>query len=450
MTAPTAVRTELFGPDRRATTLGLVLLISLIAFEAMGVGTAMPALVADLGAVSMYAWPFVAFIASSVFGTVVGGQWCDRAGPRVPLVVTPLLFGSGLIIAGTAAAMPQLLVGRMLQGLGAGALGVAVYVLIAMVYPEHARPAVFGLISSAWVLPSLIGPPVAGLVTETLSWHWVFLGLVPFVVVAVALVVPAVRRLAGHGPAAPRRRAVVPAALAAAVGVAALSWAAQQSSALAAGVAAAALVLIVPAVPRLFPAGVLRAARGIPTVVVARGLLAGVFFTVSAYLPLMLHGTHGWSLAAAGLPLIVGSLGWSGASAWQGRHAGLSRARLLRIGFCSLAVGTAGMLLVAPEWGLPWLALPFWLFAGIGMGLGFSSVSFLLLQQSDADAVGFHSAAAQIADQLLTSTMIGAGGALLALLVSPAVALPVLIVVLTGLAVLGAALAGRATALAGS
>ncbi len=158
----TTVRSELFGPSRRATTIGVLLLISMVAFEAMGVGTAMPALVADLGALPLYAWPFVAFMAAGVFGTVLGGRWCDLAGPRIPLVAAPVLFGAGLVVAGTAAGMPQLLVGRVLQGLGAGSLTVAVYVLIAVVYPERTRPAVFGLMSSAWVLPSLIGPPVAG------------------------------------------------------------------------------------------------------------------------------------------------------------------------------------------------------------------------------------------------------------------------------------------------
>jgi MFS family permease len=446
--APTAVRTELFGPDRRATTIGILLLISLVGFEAMGVGTAMPALVADIGAVSLYAWPFVAFMAAAVFATVLGGRWCDRAGPRIPLVGAPLLFGIGLIVAGTAAGMPQLLVGRVLQGLGAGTQAVAVYVLIAAVYPDRARPAVFGLVSSAWVLPALIGPPISGLVTETVSWHWVFLGLVPFVLLAVGLVVPAVRRLGPPGPhhqVAPPRRGLVPAALGAAAGVAALSWASQQRGAVAAVVAGVAIVVLAPALVRLFPRGVFRAGRGIPTVVLSRGLLAGVFFTVNAYLPLMLNGTHGWSLAMAGLPLIAGSLGWSAASAWQGRHPDLPRAVLLRVGFCALAVGTAGMLLVAPVWGLPWLALPLWLLAGLGMGLGFSSVSFLLLQQSAAGQVGFHSSAAQIADQLTTAVMIGAGGALLALLGTPAAALPLLVALLTALTVTGAVVAARTT-----
>ena len=445
--AVTTVRSELFGPSRRATTIGVLLLISMVAFEAMGVGTAMPALVADLGALSLYAWPFVAFMAANVFGTVFGGRWCDLAGPRIPLVAGPVLFGAGLLVAGTAASMPQLLVARVLQGLGAGTLTVAVYVLIAVVYPERTRPAIFGLMSSAWVLPSLIGPPVAGVVTERLSWHWVFLGLVPVVVLAIGLVVPAVRQLGqpdpGRGITA-RRRGLMLAALGAAVGVSTLTWVSQRPSASAAAIAGVALVALLASMRRLLPDGVFRARRGVPTVVAARGLLAGVFFTANSYLPLILTSTHHWTLAAAGVPLASGSLGWSAGSAWQGRHPDLPRHRLLRVGFILLTAGAAGLLLVAPTWGTPWLALPVWGVAGIGMGLGFSSVSFLLLQQSGAGEVGFHSSAAQMSDQLTTATLIGIGGALLALLGSPAHALPVLLALLAALGVLGATVAGRA------
>ncbi len=149
------MRSALFGPGRRATTVGLVLLTLVTAFEAMGVGTAMPAVIADLGAVSAYGWPFSAFLAASVLGTVLGGRWCDLAGPRPALLVTPLLFAAGLIVAGTAGTLAQLLVGRVLQGASAGTQFVAVFVTIAAIYPERSRPAVFGLMSAAWVLPSL-------------------------------------------------------------------------------------------------------------------------------------------------------------------------------------------------------------------------------------------------------------------------------------------------------
>lgn len=445
MTAtPFSVRAELFGPERRAATVGLVLLISLVAFEAMGVGTAMPAVVADLGGVALYAWPFVSFLAAAVLATVLGGQWSDRAGPRPPILAGTVLFGVGLLVAGTATTMAQLLVGRVLQGLGAGGLSVAASVMIAAVYPERLRPAVFGLVSSAWVLPALLGPPIAGVVTETVSWHWVFLGLVPLVVLALALVAPAVRRLERPGDAPGVRRGTALSAVGVAVGVAALSWAGQHPSVLGAVVAVVAFVLLVPSLRVLLPRGVFRMARGIPMVVVARGLLSGTFFTVNAYLPLMLHGTHGWSLAAAGIPLIAGSLSWSASAAWQARRPDLPRARLLQAGFVAVTVGAAGMLLVAPTWGVGWLAVPFWVIAGAGMGLGFSSISVLVLSQSPPPAIGSNSAATQMADQLSVATLVGAGGALLALWGSPAAALPVLVAVVTGLAALGAITGGRA------
>ncbi|GAA1856606.1 MFS transporter [Pseudonocardia ailaonensis] len=440
------VRDELFGRSHRSVTIGILLLISLVAFEQLGVGAAMPAVVADLARVEDYAWPFVAFVATTVVGTVLGGRWCDARGPRLVLLLAPAVFGLGLLVAGTAATFPQLLAGRLLQGLGAGAQGVSVYVLIAQVYSERARPAVFGLVSSAYVLPSLVGPPVAGIVTQYLSWHWVFLGLLPLVALAVLLVLPAVRDLSRPQEPALPRRGLVPAALAASAGIAALSWSGQHPTVVGGILAAAALALLVPALRRLAPTGTFRARPGIPAVVAGRGLISGAFFAVTAYLPLMLTATHGWSLTAAGLPLIAGSLGWSAAAAWQGRRPDLSRPMLLRIGMVAVAVGTAGMLAVAPGWGVAWLAVPLWLLAGIGMGLGYSALAALLLAGSTSEDTGYHSSAALLADQLTQATFVGLGGALLALLTSPAVALPVLVAVLAALAVIGALVAPRTAA----
>ena len=337
-----SVREELFGPSQRAVTVGIVLLITMVAFENMGVGTAMPALIADLGSVSSYGWPFLAFIATNVIGTVLAGRWSDAHGPRAVLLGAPVVFGIGLLVAGTAGTLTQLLVGRVLQGLSAGATGVVVYVLIALIYTPRARPAVFGLMSAAWVVPSLVGPPISALVTEQLSWHWVFLGLVPLVVVALLLVLPASRGLPTPTDPPAARPGLVAAAFAAAFGVSALSWSGQHTTLIGLAVALAAAAVLGQALRRLVPAGTFVARPGIAAVVAGRALIAGAFFTTAAYLPLMLTSTHGWSLTAASTPLIVGSLGWSGASAWQGRHPDLSRAQLLRVGFLLLGVGPGG------------------------------------------------------------------------------------------------------------
>jgi len=437
----------LWARDRRFTTAGLLLLITIAAFEAMSVGTAMPTMVAELRGEALYSWPFTAFLAASVIGTVVSGRLGDTRGPRLPLIGGPVLFGAGLLVAGMAPGMTVLLAGRVLQGLAAGVEIVAVYILVALVYPERDRPAVFGAVSAAWVLPALIGPTVAGLITQHVGWRWVFLGLMPFVLLGIVLLVPLLRRLpespAGEGGTRP---GVLAAAVAAAVGLSALTWAAQHPAAATALLAAGGLALLAPALRRLLPAGTLTAARGLPTVVFARGLLAGSFFAVEAYLPLTLTAVHGASPALAGLPLTVGALGWAAGSWWQGRRPDFPRDRLLRAGFVLLAVGLVGTTVAAFAAPPYWLVLPVWTAAGAGMGLAMPSVGVRLLQLSPPADRGFNSAAMQIWDMLLSAACIGFGGVLLVTIASvgaPTPAVVTLNLLMAAVALAGAALATR-------
>ncbi|HEY0641155.1 MAG TPA: MFS transporter [Pseudonocardiaceae bacterium] len=443
---PPVAKETLWGGRYRATTGGLVLLVTLVAFEAMSVGTAMPTMVADLGGQALYSWPFTAFLAASVVGTVLSGRVADTRGPRLPLLAGPVFFAAGLLVAGFAPTMELLLAGRVLQGLGGGIQIVALYALVGLVYPESTRPAVFGVISAAWVLPALVGPVVAGLLTEHASWRWVFLGLAPFVALGIGLLVPMLRRLPESEPTPLVRRWLIAAAVAAAAGLSALTWAAQHPSLVTALLAAGGLLVLAPALRTLLPAGTLRAARGLPSVVLARGLLTGSFFAVEAYLPLTLTAVHGTSPALAGLPLTVGALGWSGAAAWQGRHPDIARHRLMRAGFLIIAAGLAGTTVGAFAAAPFWLVLPFWIAAGAGMGLAMPSVSVRLLELSPASDRGFNSAAMQIWDMLLSAACIGFGGVLLLTVASAAAPAPAVItlnVLMAGLALLGAVLAAR-------
>ncbi|WP_166787882.1 MFS transporter [Cryobacterium adonitolivorans] len=123
-------------------------------------------------------------------------NWADRSGP-VPVVLTAVvLFVVGLMIAGTAASMPALIVGRLVHGLGGGALSVSLYVVVARVYPQRMHPAFFGAFAGAWVVPSLIGPLIAGLVAEYTSWRWVFLGVVVLVLAAMGMLRPGLASIA--------------------------------------------------------------------------------------------------------------------------------------------------------------------------------------------------------------------------------------------------------------
>src|SRR5215207_10871924 len=152
----------MFSRPLRAATVGIVGLVSLLAFASMAVATALPSAVAELRGLAWYGWSFTALLVTSVVGMVAAGELADRVGARRPLLVGVLTFLTGLLVAGLAGGMAVFVLGRALQGVGVGLLAVVMYVLVGEAYPERLRPAVFGAISAAWVLPALVGPVVAG------------------------------------------------------------------------------------------------------------------------------------------------------------------------------------------------------------------------------------------------------------------------------------------------
>jgi MFS family permease len=435
-------------PRHRLTTAGLLMLVTFVAFESMAVATAMPTAVAELDGLAWYGWPFTAFLVAQVIGMVVGGDVGDRQGPRVALLWGVGVFAAGLLACGLAADMALFVAGRAVQGFGGGLIGVCLYLVAGQAYDEALRPRLFGAFAAAWVLPALIGPLVAGLVTSAASWRWVFLGLLPLIAVGLALVLPALRVLAV--PADPPRPARARRwwALLAGAGVALLQYAGQRLDPLAVVLAVAGLAALVVGLRPLLPPGTVRLRRGLPTVVAARGLLAGAFFGADTLLPLALTAVHGYTPTAAGLPLTAGAVGWAVASQWQGRHPGASRVRLLQAGFVLVAVGLAGTAVVTVPGVGGWPAYLTWAVAGLGMGLGMPSLSVLLLAASPEHRRGADSAALQIADVTGSALCIGLTGALVA--AATAGVFPLRVAVLgavagcTALAVAGAVASRRA------
>ncbi|MCU1686214.1 MAG: transporter multidrug efflux transporter [Amycolatopsis sp.] len=446
MTITEPRRGVLWTPEHRTTTVGLLLVVTLVAFETMGVATAMPTMVADLHGQSLYSWPFTASLIASVVATVLSGRIGDRRGPAPALLAGPALFTAGLLVAGTANAMPMLLLGRVLQGFGTGLLLVSVSLLIALTYADRERPVIYAANAAAWVLPAVIGPSVAGVLTVTVGWRWIFLGLVPLVVLAVALLVPVIRRLPEHRPGERTQRAGVPAAVSAALGVAALSWAAQHPSLPALGYGAAGLVALGLSLRKLLPAGTLTSRPGLPTVVASRALISGAYTGMEAYLPLTMSTVHGYSPALAGLPLTITALGWSGASALQGRRLDWSREASLRLGFVLVAAGLVIFAFVSQPWFPGWPAFAACLIGGSGMGLAMPAISVLLLRFSPEDQRGFTMSAMQLGDWVGSALTVGLGGVLLAALASashPSPAVAALTVAMLGIAALGVFLTGR-------
>ncbi|MGV8970112.1 MAG: MFS transporter [Microbacteriaceae bacterium] len=401
----------------RWTTVGSFALIFLGAFEALAVTTVMPRISEDLDGEALYSAAFSVTLAASVVGMVIAGGWSDRSGPTKPLVAAISIFITGLLLSGTALDMTVFLVGRLLQGLGSGAIGVSLYVVVARIYPAALHPRIFGLFAAAWVLPSLIGPPIAGFVADTISWHWVFLGVAVLAVIFGGLVVPALLQLRGTGGAgetqvgALSRYWQVVWAIVVAAGVVTISVSGESGGSWMLAVAAVAFVVVIAAVRPLLPPGTLVVSRGLPTVVLVRGFFAAAFFSTEVYLPFFLIETYSLPSAIAGLILSVGAISWALGSAAQSRlDAFMSSEKIVAFGAAFLAAGL-GIQLIAVVLVLPlWVVGVSWLIAGAGMGLTFPRISTLALAHSTPANQGFNSAAVQIMDATGGATAIAVAG----------------------------------------
>ncbi|MET9195737.1 MFS transporter [Streptomyces olivaceus] len=406
----------------RALSVGIVSVVVLIAFEATAVGTAMPVAARELDGVSLYAFAFSGYFTTSLFGMVLSGQWSDRRGPLAPLTCGIASFALGLVLSGTAGAMWLFILGRAVQGLGGGLVVVALYVVVGRAYPERLRPAIMAAFAAGWVVPSVVGPLASGAVTEHLGWRWVFVGIPVLVVVPLALALPQIRsRAAGPVGGADASASFdghrIRLALAVSLGAGLLQYAAQDLRWVSLLPGAVGVALLVPAVLGLLPRGTYRAARGLPSVVLLRGVAAGSFVAAESFVPLMLVTQRGLSPTLAGLSLAAGGATWAGGSWLQSRtRLEPYRERLMTLGMVLVAAAVATAPSVLIDAVPAWTVAVAWGFGCFGMGLVISSTSVLLLKLSAPREAGSNSAALQISDGLSNVVLLSAGGAAFAAL----------------------------------
>jgi MFS family permease len=397
----------------------------------MAVATAMPVVAADLDAVREYGLAFSLFLIALLLGVVVSGGWSDARGPSWPIRVGLVMFGGGLVLSGVAQSLTVLLLGRALAGAGGGLLIVALYVVIAAVYPTSVQPKVFSYLSAGWVLPSLIGPTLAGWLAQEVTWRAVFLLVPPLTVPPALALLPRLRHIGpADRPATPglSTRARVLAGVAVSLGVAVLQWGLDglsrpgggSAAGLSGAAVAAGIVLVGLGLPRLLPAGTLRLRRGLPIAVLMRGLFAATFFGAETFIPLMLVSHRGISPTQAGLVLSAGAIGWTSGAFLQSRSwMRMPRHFMLFTGGAVIGTGQLVLLFVVRPDVSPWLAIPCWVVTAFGMGLGMSTTSVLTLRLSKPGEQGRNSSGLQLSDSLGSALGIGLTGAAFAAWHSP-------------------------------
>lgn len=380
------------GRRRQLVTASLMLGLFLGALEATAVAAAMPTVVGELGGVARYSWVFSAYLVAATATVPLYGKLSDRYGRRVLYAVAVGLFCLGSALSGAATSLPQLIAFRALQGLGAGGVFPVTVTVIGDIFDLEERGRMQGLFAGVWGVSSLIGPALGGVITDLLSWRWVFFLNVPFgIASAVILVLHLDERLE---PREHRLDLLGMAALVASVtlllfgileGNGLWGWADPRTVGLLVAAAAAGALFVRQerrAREPMLPIELLRSRLVALGAALSAGLGA-IIYSLSAYVPMYGQGVLQGTAIDAGLLLAPTSIGWPLASTLAGRL-------LLRVGYRPLLIvggvvatgGSAG-LVAAAAWSAGRLPLMVAMFV-IGFGLGLVNTPHLVAVQTAA------------------------------------------------------------------
>ncbi|MFF1695915.1 MFS transporter [Streptomyces sp. NPDC058257] len=416
---PEASEEGIFSRKYAAATATFAAVMFLTGFAALAVVPTLPTAAQGLDGVSLYPLVAGSFVAASLLGGVLGGSWADRAGASRPLAAGVALSVATLLISATSTTIWQLAAGRFLDGVSAGLVAVAINTAIAHDYPDRLRPRALSLMSTCWIIPSLAGPPLAGLVSAWWSWRAVFFGLAALTLLPALAVVVVLRGRARQSKAVPSQdkapRPALMVALAVSLGAALAQYGVSGWDARHLLCAAGGFALLVAYAPRLLPSGTWSAARGLPATVLLRGLSSGAFFTLEAFVPLFLDTVRHVPAAVTGLAFTGAAVAWA-ASSWVQGHLldHWPRHRLVVVGSVILAAAVA----IAAAGTLPTMpaltAASALVVAAVGMGLVAPALTLLSLSHSPPGLRGQASSAMQTNQNLGQITIMALSSALFA------------------------------------
>ncbi|MCA9834315.1 MAG: MFS transporter [Thermomicrobiales bacterium] len=416
-------------------TIGSIMAVTVAAFQGLAVATITPVVTSDLGGESLYGWVFNAFLIPQIVGTVLGGREVDRRPPWMVFYPALALFAIGLIVCSVADSMGILLVGRMLVGFGCGALFSTVYAIIGASYDDSLRPAMLAAISTAWVVPSLVGPFIAGSIADTFHWRWVFVMLLPLVLLSGALTWRTYSTVVL--PRDPANEALsrtrLPLAIILAIGTT-LFLAGPDLTELARLVGAsvnnvpvlvsgafvvAGLVLIAPTLQRLMPAGTFTLRPMLPAAIAVRSLAFGGFTITETYVVYALKTFGELTSSQAGMILTIGSLTWTLGSVlqarWDRQDGADGRPQRLLLGVLFMIAGCGAIVadvLVTQDIFWP-LAMVAWALTGLGIGICFTTATAMAFQYAPTGQDGLVSSSFLLLDLFANAIGVGIGGFIL-------------------------------------
>ncbi|MFO0907888.1 MAG: MDR family MFS transporter [Isosphaeraceae bacterium] len=378
--------------SRTLVTSALLLAMAVCSLEQTVVSTAMPSIIATLGGLEIYPWVFSAYLLASTVTTPLYGKLADRLGRKRVLLFGLLMFGLGSMLSGLAQSMPQLIAARVVQGLGAGAVGPIVVTMLGDLFTLRERARVQALFSVVWGVSSLAGPYLGGRLTDGLSWRWVFYVTVPFAVVSAWILVRHVREhVEAHDNKPIDWAGVVLLSLGSSLLLAAVLRGNGPSPALGVVLFLSGLGLLGlfawnehRAADPLLPVDLILTPNILASVI-GSFMVGALLFGIDTYVPLYVQGVQGGTATMAGRNLTPLFVSWSISvviAAWVVRPLGfrmtaVAGSSLLTLGFFALMAGST-----RPEWAS---AIFFGSMVVIGLGMGPTSLSYTLDVQNSVE-----------------------------------------------------------------
>ena len=397
--------------ETRLTMIGIMLGMFLAALDQTIVSTALPKIIADLNGTELYAWVTTSYLLASTVAAPIFGRLTQLYSRKSILLIAIAIFLGGSALSGFSQNMTELIIFRGLQGIGGGALFALAFTTIAVLFPPRERGRIGGLFGAVFGVSSAVGPWLGGLLTDQLSWHWVFYINMPVGAVALWFILRYMPRLrpeerqsfdfVGAGLLAVW---TVPLMLAFSWGGSTYAWNSPRIIFLFA-LSAVGLALWIWSQTRikhpLFDLSVLRI-RTFTLSSVAGFFFGPAFLGAVAFLPLYLQVVKGVSASASGvtvLPLtagvIIGAMGSGILSSRMGRY------KPLLVGGAIWLLTVFLLLHFVLQVNTPiWLAIIFFLLLGLGLGPAQSLLQIAAQNNVPMERIGSATAAVQFIRQI--------------------------------------------------